>query len=720
MKLHVLTTARALREAQAQASDGVGSAHIGIGEFFDKAIVVPHKAAVQRELRAVLLHEALEGIDAQKLGISRDFVRFFAQKSWIFDFFTELAKERVAIEELILEDTYDEYGEHLRLLSALREGYLRRLEALGLYDASMVEDFVVNDAFFGRFESVELEVAGYLSRFEREILEAIPCEVTLRFWVTRYNRPLIEKMLGSSEWEEGAYRYDFKARQVLERTPLPPMGRVEVSDFSERIWQVPYAMASLQEFVAEGFEPERFAVILPDESYAVTLRLFNDGNLNFAMGRPFSESKLFITLQAIYDCETKGEERACRKAGEALEHYRNSSDLAAFIRDIAILEELAVIDEELHRLGRLYDYVADPLKRLHLTLERLRELAFDDTEGGKVTVMGVLESRANRFDGVVILDFNDGIVPRSDANDLFLSSAVRQRAGLPSRKEKEALQKHYYAMLLRSARRVHIAYVHSEEANPSRFLYELGLPEGDGSAQARYGQALFRFGDDPVRYDYEGIDFPRPKTLYPSSLEVLRSCTLRYYFQYILKLDNEEEEEFNFGSHFHETLEELLKKRPRFESAKAYYEALMDALMQRMPLPVRYDIATTWSERIEWFCREDFPHLGRVKEVEAWGEKPLEGYLLKAKADRIDEEAAIDYKTGSPKEADELQALFYRYIFGLTPRYYYIKKKDVEEKETSEAQKELTEIIKGLRFTTQKSDDPAACKYCPYTFICGR
>ncbi len=52
--------------------------------------------------------------------------------------------------------------------------------------------------------------------------------------------------------------------------------------------------------------------------------------------------------------------------------------------------------------------------------------------------MGVLETRGVSFRGVVIVDFNEGIVPASSSKDMFLNSAVRAFAGLHTRNDREA------------------------------------------------------------------------------------------------------------------------------------------------------------------------------------------------------------------------------------------------------------------------------------------
>ena len=99
----------------------------------------------------------------------------------------------------------------------------------------------------------------------------------------------------------------------------------------------------------------------------------------------------------------------------------------------------------------------------------------DDVRGGKVTVLGVLETRGVAYKGVIVVDFNDEFVPKRSQKDLFLSSAVRAQAGLPTKRDRENLQRYYYHQLFSKAQKIAIAFVKNETSMPSRFLDELGF-----------------------------------------------------------------------------------------------------------------------------------------------------------------------------------------------------------------------------------------------------
>jgi CRISPR/Cas system-associated exonuclease Cas4 (RecB family) len=698
--------------------------YVTVGDFFKKAIVVPGRKFVDKDLAKLYLYRALEQVDVRPLGLGEDFVRFFKDADFVLDFFGELAKERVEIAEIERSDTYAEYSDHLAILERLQKIYGELLERDGLVDRSLVREFEINEPFFDGIEGVELEVSGYLSRFERDILERVPVPVELRFAVGRYNKALVAKMLDDESLNaEGIYRYDFKAKKVLEFFDPPKRAAVESASFSERIWQVHYVLASVQEFLDRGCDPERIAVIVPDESFAHYLKLFDHQNLNFAMGLPFAHSALFVRLKALYDYLVKKDDLDRLKAGDLVERFESGEDLLEMVREAATERELVVIEEELFRLSKLLEKVEDRREQLHFILERLKGLAFDDTEGGKVTVMGVLESRGMEFDGVVIVDFNEEKVPRVAGSDMFLSSKVRERSGLPTRKDKEALQKHYYDQIIQKSRYVRIAYVQNEKIAPSRFLYELGVPEG-AICDEVYDELLFRFSPDPEPTNYDDIPFDRPTYLTPTMLGTLLECPKQYYFKYVLRLANDiEDDERIFGQIFHDALARLLSRRQDFGTWREYHEALKSELFRGLGKDEIFGIEAERHDQIEWFCRKDFPRLGGTAEVEFERKKRLGPYTLAARCDRLEPAYAIDYKTGRKKESDRVQALFYRYIFGREPLFYYLKDKveaRSEHFDIEDAESELENILDSLECVTRDAEDEKACEWCEYRFMCKR
>ena len=154
--------------------------------------------------------------------------------------------------------------------------------------------------------------------------------------------------------------------------------------------------------------------------------------------------------------------------------------------------------EELFYAQSLARYFSFTLRQIcEIFLIKLARLRLDHVGGGKIGVMGVLESRGLKFEGVIVLDFNDDLVPKRSVNEMFLSSRVRQKAGLIGYVDRENLQRFYYESLIGGAKQAAICYAANEEKIASRFLGEFNAVE-----DARYGDesyvALFNGEFDAV------------------------------------------------------------------------------------------------------------------------------------------------------------------------------------------------------------------------------
>jgi len=247
---------------------------------------------------------------------------------------------------------------------------------------------VRNGNFLDRFDRIDIHVDGYLSRFETSVLEQIETPLFLHFTATPFNKKLLDRV-GSYDRLKAGNRYtlEWSTKRVLLEEPVGSLDpeRIEVASFNERIDQVAFVLKSIERFVEDGADPDRIAVILPDESFAEYLKLFDDmGNFNYAMGTPFTQSRYYRRLADLYDALTGRSESAEEKAVSSgiVERFRKVTDFAS-------------IDEAKFIFKRFAPLLGDepPLNLLHSWLQRLQGLSIDDVGGGRITVMGVLESR---------------------------------------------------------------------------------------------------------------------------------------------------------------------------------------------------------------------------------------------------------------------------------------------------------------------------------------
>jgi ATP-dependent helicase/nuclease subunit B len=191
-------------------------------------------------------------------------------------------------------------------------------------------------------------------------------------------------------------------------------------------------------------------------------------------------------------------------------------------------------------------------------------------------IMGLIETRALDFDRVIVLDCNEGVLPKSAISDSFLPFDLRGIWGLPGRHEREAIFAYYTYRLLNQAREVFFLYRAQDEASEkSRYLLQLE-------------QAFRPNGEDLLPVDVSTLQAPLPgprpaipalqwtpqastrlaawaqKGISPSALNTLINCKRNFFYQYLLRLSepSEVQEEMassTFGSVVHQVLEDGLK-----------------------------------------------------------------------------------------------------------------------------------------------------------------
>ena len=758
MKCLVFSTFRQVRDYVAVHDNRLLPKLYTMEEFLSRLVVVPGRSFVDPAARVLYLYRAASRLDLSSLGFGKNFLGFVKNAEFVFRFFEELTAERVKIDDLRGADLYAEYEEHLTLLEAIHARYAELLEAEGLTDRVTMGEYRLNEGFLKALDSIEIHVDGYLSRFELEVLGRVDRPLTLVFETTPYNRRLTERLGLEGVASGREMRYDLHTREILEERAVAPMEteRIEVAAFEERIAQVAWALERVERFVSEGADPSKVAVVLPDEGFADSLRLFDRcRNFNYAMGIPFIQSAYYRRLADLYDALTDRSDSARLKM-EGNDLLRRFEAVESFGDFLAFLEalpttprELRALDEVKFGFARLEPLLkeATPLQLLHTWLGRLEPLHLDDTEGGKVTVMGLLESRGKHFDGVVIVDFNEENVPRVGEKDLFLNSLLRKRAGMPTRIDKENLQKNYYYLLMRRAKRVALSYVRNEEAQPSRFLTQLGLEETEISSDARYRTVLFP--EAPRMHHWEEVPegpnpFRREKKLTPTRLKDFLTCPRRFWFRYVRGIRPEEETRPPvMGTLVHKALEEAARAKERFDSAERYHEFVMDRLYRSAQSRAeRFEMALTWEPKLRNFCARDFERLMHSEQpvLEEWCEVEHEGFLLSAKADRVDlaqgTVRVIDYKTNRDlkkllKDETDHQLAFYhlwaedaypgRRIVALYEDLYGGESRTVEMEERKERLTQtLRELAEPESLRYEMCEESTPCKWCDYRIACNR
>ena len=779
--LHIYPTSRALRRVVAihKEQNGFVPALMRIDEFEHRSTLIPNKIQIDPLQRVLFLRQSAKFEAFENLKVDLSLVRFFTKSDALFKFFEELSAEQVSFETLGEADAYIEFERHLEILEELLKNYKQRLDKEGLIDRAFIpSSYHINESFIQSYSTIEIHLEGYLSRFEIELIDKISqhTKVLIYYTTSKFNLKMQERFkdIGVVIPNNSHICFDMSSKEIISKEPNDSVISASIFSTEERIEQVALAFMQIDEMVDSGLSPDDIVLVLPDESIKEQFMMFDRyHNLNFAMGYDYNKKRIYKSLEAIYrywQSREKEDKFIVERYGLDIETIDNLPHSKKCEVDIffSILDELQLLETPLignsrtkrynERVEQSYIYFRKifentrftPKEWLFLWLKSLDEITIDDVRGGRITVIGVLETRGVSFEGVVIVDFNENIVPSSLYKDQFLNSSVRRFANLPTRGDRESLQKQYYKRLLEQATSVSIIYSTSENRLPSKFLYELGLE----SAIASPPQLNILYHEpsqlinqtDPIVEEFNAFDI----VWSASRLKTYLDCQRKYYYRYIQKIKPQKEEaELNEGSFLHSLLDHLHRENSSYQSKEdmqKQIDILLDTLLPFDSSKLDYQ-KLLWREKLKGYIDTQIDHFAQgykvvEREIEFQGE--IGGLKFKGRIDRIDqthtETLIIDYKTGSTAEANksknietitDLQMSIYYQI--LKDRYSNIdlaflkifekgkleEIKELEEKNNLLAQK-IVELKQTKSFVAKKCEELLKCKYCEFTLMCGR
>lgn len=768
----VYPTSRCIREAVANSTESFLPHTMTMGEFLSRAYVAAGKIIPDEDLRLLAMHEASDFSGFASLNIERNFFSFIQNSEYLFRFFEELSSEQVSVEILQAVDVYGEYEEHIAILKRLRERYDEICEREGWADRIYSsKHMAVQHDFLRNYDSIVIVVEGYLSRYEIALLQecAKYLELILHYNTTAYNRKMTSRLgeMGFELSEGMEYRLSLSTTDIIEQKPLRINRSVTCEVFHARLSQIGFIKSCVEKFVEEGIAPEKIAVVLPDEDAAAMLKEFDtEGNFNFAMGVPFSKSGIYREWESITlfldEMNVVNRERVRNIKGEAIEWFKSNypkkfhfSQLEEMLAFWGEEDEIAIeiIRDELHRFSHLSHALEmmDFRAVFKMFMNRLRQQSIDDVRGGKITVMGLLETRGITFDGVVIIDFNEGYVPHKSEKDLFLNTKTREYAGLPSAHDRESLQKHYYSILFNRAKKVAIGCVQNAESVPSRFLLQLGIKSIPASF--RYEEVLFpipHFNAREVKNFVSEYDFTA-HPLSSSGIKTFLTCKRQFYYRYIEHIRDHElprdlSQERDIGNALHSALEKLFKETTGYSSAAKMKEALRRQWENTaLDDPLERHMKRLWLDKLDPFFEQEaarFASGTKVLYTEKEVRTVIEGITLTGRIDRIDEAEGkfevIDYKSGKfpdtdkePKESDvDYQLSVYALLAGelgdvARCGYYDLNKGELKieqflEAKTAKLREILSEMASQKTWEWEMCEDLSRCRHCPYVYLCHR
>lgn len=780
-KLLIFPTSRAIRDfiTLQKGRNTLLPFILTIDEFFKKSILFNNMKYCEEEQRVLFLNEAIKDINIQKLGISDNFTKFLKQSDYIYRFFLELASEKIEISDIQNIDTYDFYFEHLQILQTIQKNYINILEKNSYVDRiNLVKHYEINENFLKKFENIELYFEGYFTKVEFDIVEKISKikNLNISFYSNIYNQKSLEvfKSLNLDIKINHKYKIDLSNKIILEEKEiLNDLAFVELKGFSSRLNQIAYIKSIIAKSVQNGVNPENIALVLPDESFAISLQLFDDEKyFNYAMGKSIKNTNLYQVAYSIYSYLNEDEIKHLEflnffkidklfidKNIKTLWNKKATKEsfliITDFIKSFEKNSELLEKYEELlYKLNIIlfstnhFILLKDVYK---IFLQRLAKITLDDVNSGKITVLGLLETRAVSFETVIICDFNESFIPKISVKDKFLSTKLKQLSNLPTQFDRESLQKYYYKRLIGSSKNVFISYVNSDTNQISRFANELFNTHIKTDTNDNAYKHILYDNHKINHFDEEIIAKIDLASLLWSatSFRTYLQCKRKFYLQNILKINEHtislKPKAYELGEIIHSILEDYYKDFTEHNFEKI--EDLFNKYKSSNPFLI-LDLEI-WKKKLYDFYLYDKQRLENRKIIalEKNFECEFEGIKIRGVIDRIDKYddiyEVIDYKTSSTlsvdslrnyEKTDDFQLEFYYlamnelYKTDKIEAYYYDLNNtaliceialDKKLELLSEKFNELKEISKS-EISFFKCEDKSNCTYCAYSIICNR
>jgi len=780
--LLVLPTSRAIREhlQELKNTNQLIKKYISIGDFFQRSIIdTKNRKFLDKHLKILFLKEAISNINIEKLGFSKEFTTFLKQSEYIFRFFQELANEYVDIKRLVEYDTYALYADHLDVLQEIYKNYITLLDENNYCDTMLLpSSYVINDDYIDQFDDITLYLEGYLSKFEFKILEDISKikSLTIIITINEFNKKniLIFEKFGLEVALEVGYRYkiDVSDKRILEKTfQNNSTNDIVISPIASQLEQIAFVKYHITKMCQKGIDPSKIAVVTPNEKISTQLELFDDEHyFNFAMGRSIVNHQIVKVIKLIskilVDKEPKDEEKLkYLKINTEIfvkifqENWNKDLTITlfdeildylfSFERDEEVLEKFEQIRISMKILlfsnTNNQPIIIKTKEFIKLLTTELASITIDDVSGGKITVLGILETRAVDFDGVIVLDFNDQKIPKISVKDKFISSSLKQMVGLPSIQDRENLQRYYYKRIFDNATAVAICYIDDEQSIMSRFIVQLFSNYKQYMEKKDFKSILYKKSEFHHFYKDIILDIDLSKHSWSAtSLKTYLQCKRKYYFNYISNIKDHnisiKPEAYEIGNIIHNCLEEAVLKG---EITNQFISNYFSTFQKNNPyLILELEL---WKKRLEKLVSyEQMRRENGIKifEVEKKFNLTHKGINIKGAIDRIDKYPdntyeIIDYKTSASLKIDT--AKNYEESTDFQLEFYYLSQRDKMIKDVcyyslSDLKMKNEEVLEEklalldlhfLALKTEKvnftcTDDLKQCTFCAYKIICQR
>jgi len=420
------------------------------------------------------------------------------------------------------------------------------------------------------------------------------------------------------------------------------------------------------------------------------------------LGMDVKRKELQLILEGIHGLLfTSWEAVGCFRDFAAVLNYFldiliEKSFMANYPLNLNIATKIYAIKDEFQKVSFAHENFGQE-ELFHIFEEKMNheKAQFEGSPLKGLQILGLLETRSLNFDNVIILDVNEGVLPKLRIHEPLIPREVMISLGLDRLELEEEIQRYQFMRLISSAKNVHLVYQESRDKERSRFVEELIWEEQKASGQVTVAPVIrssFQVNVVPsqrsVQKTPEMIAFLKNHIYSASSINTYLRNPMEFYINYVLGLREQEDlldepEARHVGTFIHEILEEgfkpFLGKKPEIDNAfratfMKIFEAKFEAVFSRTMKSDSFLLRSVIFERLNQFLdHEQFSGERQVDEIlflenrfEDTISLPIGDIKFRYVVDRVDKLKdgtimIVDYKTGSadlmPKALEKIQTM---------------------------------------------------------------
>jgi len=311
-----------------------------------------------------------------------------------------------------------------------------------------------------------------------------------------------------------------------------------------------------------------------------------------------SENQIFVSQRTLTSLPVIGPifsvAASTNKAKEGKINYQALSSSVIEVLEELLNHEFSKASDESAHYTEFINTAISALRRLHNALVRENmeislqvyislvrkalsgiRIPFEGFPVAGLQLMGILETRNLDFENVVVLSLNDDRFPAVAQQPSFVPYTIKRAFGMPTHEQQEAMYAYYFYRLLQRAKNIKLLYnTKADERSTgemSRFLQQLKFESNLPIEEHSIGYSIGFKTSPPISISKTKevmeilesyIDGTGRRSLSPSALSSYLTCRLKFYFNYVAGVKEQEDVEEDvsnqiFGKILHEAIDQL-------------------------------------------------------------------------------------------------------------------------------------------------------------------